>query len=91
MSAYAQEGTVNVVAIEENKNITKESVEDNKISNLDVTGWIVGATKTSTTKKENTNKPMSKKEQFSQFGASTKTLLIRSLIKKANSYTQALV
>ncbi|MDY0089239.1 MAG: hypothetical protein RBR78_02625 [Flavobacteriaceae bacterium] len=71
---------------------------ENEISSINIINWFVGAKQNSNLSlsdkegnKEGQSAVISKKEQYLQSGLSNKTLLIRSIMKKADSYTNATV
>lgn len=68
-----------------------------EIRNIEFSNWFTGSTQKNIQpifESENNNKKsalISKKEQYLQLGLSNKTLLIRSILKKADSYANATV
>jgi hypothetical protein len=95
--AFAQTTVSNVIVSEEN---ALEVIQENTVemSSIEISNWFSGAKQESnvkTTKEESTtinrSALISKKEQYLKSGMSTKTILIRSILKKANSYVNATV
>lgn len=93
----AQTTVVNEIVSEEQ---AQEMIQENTVetSSIEISNWFSGAkqeTKVSTAKEESTtinrSSLVSKKEQYLKSGMSNKTLLIRSIMKKANSYVNATV
>ncbi|MEZ4839072.1 hypothetical protein [Flavobacterium sp.] len=93
----AQTTAVNEIVSEENAQtmIQEANVE---MSSIEISNWFSGAkqdTKVSPNKEESTtinrSALVSKKEQYLKSGMSTKTILIRSIMKKADSYVNATV
>jgi len=75
-------------------------IQENTVetSSIEIANWFSGAkqeTKVSAAKEESTtlnrSALVSKKEQYLKSGMSTKTILIRSIMKKADSYVNATV
>lgn len=97
-SAFAQTNSTleNVLVSDE---AAKELIQVNNVetSSIEISNWFAGAKQNSTVTnaKESTtvNRTtlMSKKEQYLKSGMSNKTLLIRSIMKKADSYINATV
>lgn len=95
--AFAQTTVSNEIVSEEN---ALEVIQENTVemSSIEISNWFSGAKQESnvtTTKEESTtinrSALISKKEQYLKSGMSTKTILIRSILKKANSYVNATV
>ncbi|HRE78343.1 MAG TPA: hypothetical protein PLL09_11020 [Flavobacterium sp.] len=95
--AFAQTNVTNEIVSEEN---AQEMIQENTVetSSIEISNWFTGAKQESnvtTTKEESTtinrSALISKKEQYLKSGMSNKTLLIRSIMKKANSYVNATV
>jgi hypothetical protein len=93
----AQTVVTNEIVSEEN---VQEMIQENAVemSSIEISNWFSGAkqeTKVSTAKEESTtinrSSLVSKKEQYLKSGMSTKTILIRSIMKKADSYVNATV
>ena len=93
----AQTVVTNEIVSEEN---AQEMIQENAVemSSIEISNWFSGAkqeTKVSTAKEESTtinrSSLVSKKEQYLKSGMSTKTILIRSIMKKADSYVNATV
>jgi hypothetical protein len=85
-----------IVSEEQAQEMIQESTVE--MSSIEISNWFSGAkqeTKVSTAKEESTtinrSALVSKKEQYLKSGMSTKTILIRSIMKKADSYVNATV
>lgn len=95
--ALAQTTVANELVSEEN---AQEMIQENTVemSSIEISNWFTGAkqeTNVSSTKEESTtinrSALISKKEQYLKSGMSTKTILIRSIMKKADSFVNATV
>lgn len=85
-----------IVSEEQAQEMIQESTVE--MSSIEISNWFSGAkqeSKVSAVKEESTtinrSALVSKKEQYLKSGMSNKTLLIRSIMKKANSYVNATV
>ena len=94
---FAQTTVENQLVSEEQ---AQEMIQESTIelSSIEISNWFSGAkqeSKFSAAKEESTtinrSALLSKKEQYLKSGMSSKTLLIRSIMKKANSYVNATV
>ena len=95
--AFAQTTVSNEIVSKEN---ALEVIQENTVemSSIEISNWFSGAkqeTKVSSAKEESTtinrSSLVSKKEQYLKSGMSTKTILIRSIMKKADGYVNATV
>lgn len=70
---------------------------EESVSSAELSNWFIGAkkevnlTKSNESTTQNRSAIVSKKEQYLKSGFSKKTILIRSILKKANSYIKATV
>lgn len=75
--------------------LIKNSEEN--VSSAEISNWFIGAkqevnlTKSNESTTQNRSALISKKEQYLKSGFSTKTILIRSILKKADGYVNATV
>lgn len=96
MNAQVAENKIDEVLVNKEQTIELDNSQTG-ISNIESSSWFIGAKQqTNQSLSENEGNKgksalISKKEQYLQSGLSNKTLLIRSILKKADSYTNATV
>ncbi|MDP2161372.1 MAG: hypothetical protein Q8K02_12865 [Flavobacterium sp.] len=87
VSSFAQETKAEVMTlVTETEAAILLQTSNETVTGLELTSWFSGAAVSIKGVSIQTVKLPSKKEQYLQSGFSTKTLLIRSLLKKADSH-----
>lgn len=97
--AFSQSTSTNEKTSLVSEEQAQEMIQSNAVemSSIEISNWFAGAkqeTKVTSVKESTTinrSSLISKKEQYLKSGFSTKTILIRSIMKKADGYVNATV